>query len=98
MGFPDSSVGKEFTCNAGDSSLIPGLGRSPGEGKDYPPQYPGLENSMDCIVRGVAKCWTRLSDFHFHFHGIRASEWPGGVSDFFSGALGVALLETKTSN
>ena len=45
-GFPDSSVGKEFDCNAGDSSLIPGLGRSPGEGKVYPLQYSGLENSM----------------------------------------------------
>ena len=45
-GFPDSSVGKEFACNAGDSSLIPGLGGSPGEGKVYPLQYSGLENSM----------------------------------------------------
>ena len=35
--FPDSSVGKESACNAGDLGLIPGLGRSPGEGKDYPP-------------------------------------------------------------
>ena len=47
--FPDSSVGKESACNAGDPSLIPGLGRSPGEGKGYPFQYSGLENSMDCI-------------------------------------------------
>ena len=46
MGFPDSSVGKESTCNAGDRGLIPGLGRSPGEGKVYPLQYSGLENSM----------------------------------------------------
>ena len=46
-GFPDSSVGKESTCNVGDPSLIPGLGRSPGEGKGYPLQYSGLENSMD---------------------------------------------------
>ena len=62
--FPDSSVGKESTCNAGDLDLIPGLGRSPGEGKGYPLQYSGLENSMNCIVHGVAKSWTRLSDFH----------------------------------
>ena len=67
LGFPDSSVGKESACNAGDPSLIPGLGRSPGEGKRYPLQYSGLENSMDCIVHGVAKSQTRLSDFHFHF-------------------------------
>ena len=65
MGFPDSSVGKESTCNAGDPGLIPGLGRSPGEGKGYPLQYSGLENSMDCIVHGVTKSRTQLSDFHF---------------------------------
>ena len=41
--------------SAGDLGLIPGLGRSPGEGKDYRLQYSGLENSMDCIVHGVAK-------------------------------------------
>ena len=44
---------------------IPGLGRSPGEGKGYPLQDSGLENSMDHIVHGVAKSWTQLSDFHF---------------------------------
>ena len=44
---------------------IPGLGGSPEEGKGYPLQYSGLENSMYCIVHGVAKSWTRLSDFHF---------------------------------
>ena len=42
-----------------------GLGRSPGEGKGYTLQYSGLENSMDCVVHGVAKSRTRLSDFHF---------------------------------
>ena len=54
-------------CNAGDLGSIPGLGRSPGEGKGYPLQYSGLENSMDCIVHGVAKSQTRLSDFHIPF-------------------------------
>ena len=44
--------------------MIPWLGRSPEERKGYPLQYSGLENSMDCIVHGVAKSWTRLSDFH----------------------------------
>ena len=44
-------------CNAGDLDLIPGLGRSPGEGKGYPLQYSGLENSMDYTVHGVAKSW-----------------------------------------
>ena len=49
MGFPDSSVGKESTCNPGDPSSIPGLGRSPGEGNGNPLQYSCLENSMDCM-------------------------------------------------
>ena len=44
--------------NAGDPGSIPGLGRSPGEGKGHPFQYSGLENSMDCIGHGVAKSWT----------------------------------------
>ena len=61
-GFPGSSVGKESTCNAGDTSSIPGLGRSPGEGTSYPFQYSGLENSMDCIIHGAAKS---RSNFHF---------------------------------
>ena len=67
MGFPGGSDGKESACSAGDLGLIPGLGRSPGEGNGYPLQYSGLENSMDCIVQGVIKSRTRLSDFHFHF-------------------------------
>ena len=50
MGFPDSSVGKESTCNAGDPGSIPGSGISTGEGIGYPLQYSGLENSMDYTV------------------------------------------------
>ena len=65
LGFPDSSADKESTCNAGDQVSIPGLGRFPGEGKGYPLQYSGLENSMDFIVQGVTKSQTRLNDFHF---------------------------------
>ena len=49
-GFPCGSVAKESACNAGDMGPSPGLGRSPGEGKGYPLQYSGLENSKDCIV------------------------------------------------
>ena len=52
--------------DTGDASSIAGLGRSPGEGKGYPLQYPGLENSMDCIVHGVTKSQTRLTDLYFH--------------------------------
>ena len=47
LGFPGGSAGKESTCNAGDLGLIPGLGRSPGEGEGYPPQYSGLKNSFN---------------------------------------------------
>ena len=56
------SAGKEATCNAGDLGSIPGFRRSPGEGKGYPLQYSGLENSMDCIVHEVSKSRTRLGD------------------------------------
>ena len=67
LGFLCGSAGKVSTCNVGDLCLIRGLGRSPGEGKGYPLQYSGLENSMDCIVHGAAKSRTRLSNFHFHW-------------------------------
>ena len=58
LGFPGGSAGQESACNVGDLGLIPGLGRSLGEGKGYPLQYSGLENSMDCTVHGVAKSQT----------------------------------------
>ena len=107
-GFTGGSAGKESACNAEDPGLIPGLGRSAGEGigyplqyswaslvaqlvknlpamwetwvqslgledllekgTGYPLQYPGLENSMDCIVHGVAKSQTQLGDSHFTFY------------------------------
>ena len=51
----------------GDLGSIPGLGRSPGEGKGYPLQCSGLQNPMDCTVHGVAKSQTRLSGFHIVF-------------------------------
>ena len=69
LGFPCGSAGKESACNVGDLLCsIPGLGRSPGEGKGYPLQYSGLENSMDGTVHEVTKSRTRLSDFTFTFH------------------------------
>ena len=58
-------VKKKSTPHAGDLGLIPGLGRSSGGGKGYPFQYSGLQNSMDCIVHGVAKNLTPLSNVHF---------------------------------
>ena len=57
-GFPCGSAGRESGCNARDLGLTPGLVRSPGEGKGYPLQYSGLENSMDCMVHGVTKSQT----------------------------------------
>ena len=71
-GFPSGSDGKVSVCNAGDPGLIPGLGRSPGEGNGNPLQYSCLENSMNggawwAKFHGVAKSWTRLSDFPFPY-------------------------------
>ena len=58
-GFPCGSAGRESACNLGDLGSIPVLGRSPGEGKGYPLEYSGLENSTDCTVHGVTKSQTR---------------------------------------
>ena len=69
------SAGKESACNAGDLGSKPGLGRSPGEQNGYPLQYSDLENSMNCIVHGVAKSWTQLRDFHFH-RNPPLCRWP----------------------
>ena len=71
-GFPGSSDSKESACNAGDPGLIPGSGRSLGEGNGNPLQYSCLENPMNrgaqwATVHGVAKSRTQLSDFHFHW-------------------------------
>ena len=73
--FPGGLDGKESICNGGDLGSIPGLGRSPGEGKGYPLQYSGLENATDCIVRGFTKSRTRLSNFHDDAKNIKGS--PG---------------------
>ena len=64
---PSDSDSKESACNAGDLGSITGSGRSPGEGNEYPLQYPCLENSVDrgawwAIVPGLTKSWTQLSD------------------------------------
>ena len=82
LGFPGGLNGKEFACNAGHLSLIPGSGRTPGEGNGYPLQYSGLEDFMDsgawqATVYEVAKSQTRLRDFHFillHFRVNRSED------------------------
>ena len=65
MGFHFGSAGKESTCNAGNLGLIPGLGRSPTEGKGYQLQYSDLQNCMDCIVHVVTK--SRQDKVNFTF-------------------------------
>ena len=70
LDFPCGSAGKESTCNAGGLGSIPGWGKSPREGKGYPLQYSGLENSKDCIVHGLTKSQTWLSLSLYRFHTI----------------------------
>ena len=70
LGFPGGSAGKEFAHSVGDLGLIPGLGRSPGEGNGYPLQFSGLENSMDCMVHGVARSYFHFLFFCLCFHAI----------------------------
>ena len=86
LGLPCGSASKECACNTGDLGSIPGLGRSPGEGKGYPLQYSGLANSMDSIVHGVTNSQTQLS----------LSEWfsnpDGQLSD-----LKICLLFSVTN-
>ena len=77
LSFNDGSAHKESACNAGDLGWIPGLGRSPEEGNGCPLQYSRLENSVDCIVRRVAKSRTRLSDFHFSLSFNKSQAGPG---------------------
>ena len=64
------AAGKESACNAGDLGAIPGLGRFPGEGKGYPLQYSGLENSMDCISP-----WGRKEDLATFTFTFLVAEW-----------------------
>ena len=76
--YPCGSAGKESTCSAGGLGSIPGLGRSPGEGRGYPLQYSGL----DCTGHGVAKSRTRLSDFHFADKGTDSRVVLAGWKSF----------------
>ena len=86
LGFPCGSAGKESACNAGDLGLIPGLGRSPGEGKGYPLQYSCLGNSMDCVAHRVAKRhdWESFTHSLLTISGSSMSPWLQ-ISSSFSG-------------
>jgi len=71
---------KNLPANVGNQVSIPESGRSPGEGNGNPLQYSCLENSMDrgtgwATIFGVAKSWTRLSNYHFHFQSILGLPW-----------------------
>ena len=96
LSFPCGSAGKKSVCNVGDLGLIPGLGWSPGEGKGYPLQYSGLENSIDCTVHRVTKNRTWLRDFH-----LQAPLWmtPHGAVWYLQAAwpFTVALVVTMES-
>ena len=89
------SAGKESPWNAEDLDSIPGLGRSPGEGKGYPLPYSGLENSMDCIVHGVTKSQTRLRNFHSLTHSFTPpgsggpNWWFGKSAQILKCSLGI---------
>ena len=67
LGLPCGSVGKESTCSVGDLGLIRRSGRCPGEGKGYPLQYSGLENSVDCTVHEVTKSDYTMSSVYYSF-------------------------------
>ena len=73
-GFPLAQLIKNLPAIWGGLGSIPGLGRSPAEGKGFLLQCSGLENSMDCILHGVAKSRTGLSDFHLGAVGPRCSK------------------------
>ena len=90
---------KDSTCNAGDLCSIPGLGRSPGDGKGYPLQYSGLENSMDCIVHEVAQSRTRLkrlsSSSSRHSGKESAYQWRRHKRQAFDPWIGKIPLEKE---
>ena len=94
--FLGGSDGKESPCSAGDPGLIPGLGRSPGEGNGNPFQYPCLENPMDggalyATVHGVAKGQTQRSNFTFLFDNILKKMRHKGTFKHYHGCTSVSL-------
>ena len=75
VGFPGVTSGKEPTCQRRRCEFDPWVGKFPWRMKGYPLQYSDLENSMDCVVHGVAKNRTQLNDFHFHFTFNNVKFW-----------------------
>ena len=93
LGFPCGSAGKESTCNAGDLDSIPMLERSTEEGKSYPLQYSGLENSNDCIVHGVSKSQTQVSTLI----SLSSGDLPNPGIELGSSAFQADSLLSETS-
>ena len=106
QGFPGGLDGKVSACSAGDPGLIPGLGRSPGEGNGNPLQYSCLENSMDrgawqATVHGVAQSGTRLSDFtsiqykrnHMQCTIVKAVNIPSQETSVFPSGKGLLFTQ-----
>ena len=85
MGFPDGSAGEESSCNVGDLGSIPGLGRSPGDGKGYPLQYSVRENSMDYTVHAEKATATHSSTLAWT---IPWTEEPGRLQSMGSQRVG----------
>ena len=92
MGFPGGSAGKESTWNVGDLGSIHGLGRSPGEGKGFPLQYSDLENSTECIVHGVTKSHTWLSNFHKFLQRSQLRVLLGIALNLYTSLASIAIL------
>ena len=91
LGFHCGTAGKESACNTGDLGSIPGLGKSPEEGKDYPLQYSGLENSMDCIIHGGHKESDRIERFSLSLSREIRWEKNQGYSKLLTSQLAGAL-------
>ena len=91
VGFPCGSAGKESACNVGDLGSISGRGWSPGEGKGYPLQYSGLEDSVDCIVLWVAKSeqlnWTELIHTYIYLVALVVKNLPANAGDLRGAGL-----------
>ena len=95
--FHGDSAGKESASNGGDLGSIPGLWRLPVEGSGYPLQYSGQENSTDCVVHGVTKCWAWLSNFQA-WNLVKDWWWYLFVSWDYKWKPGTAFFEVSPTS
>ena len=89
MGFPNSSIGKEFTCNAGDPGSIPGSGRSAGEGIGYPLQY-SWASLVAQLVKNLPAIWeTWVGKIPWRRERLPTPIfWPGAIHELYSMSMG----------